>query len=204
MDAGPRTASTADDSSSSQSSGVNGESPLGVLSAGNIPGRARRKVSFQIDEGVQEISGSLRSNSTAGEAADSHVDTPKINADLKVFCVHCGKQVPSEILRVGTCFCTYCGQRHPDNLMSWASRSHKIPTLGAEQMRLQDEMASRNAKHMRPQPCSSSPQVAAPCAANISQLQMQHVPWMRQHLGQHQSRPSLTEPAYVRCAQLAL
>lgn len=206
-----KASTAADDSSSSQSSGgATGECPVGALAAGNVPGRVRRKVSFQIDEGVNEPRGTLRPDITVGKAANSHVGAARIDADLKVFCVHCGKQVPSEILRVGTSFCTYCGQRHPENLMSWASGSHKVPTLSEEHVRLHDE-ADWRAKIV--QPCSA--QVAP--TANRGQVGMQQVPWNNggqrlhamPHLGHQvaradQCRPSSSEPAYVHCGQLAL
>jgi len=74
-----------------------------------LPEKARRKVSFG---GTEDIEVQARE-------VPAH-DTPINAVAVKVFCVHCGNQVPPEILTAGTSFCTYCGQRHPENLISWA------------------------------------------------------------------------------------
>lgn len=204
--ANEKASTAADDSSSSQSSG--GATGEGAFSAGNVSAHVRRKVSF--DEGNL-----ARLNVPVGKPAVSHnAGAARIDADLKVFCVHCGKQVPSEILKAGTSFCTYCGQQHPENLMSWASTSHnKAPRLSEEHVRLHDEVDWRAKIVQQQQPCAA--QVAP--TANRGQVGMQQAPWngggqrihAMQHLGHRivrseQCRPSASEPAYIHCGQLAL
>lgn len=135
-----KTSTEADDSSSSGSSrGAAGESALGVFSSRNARGHVKRRVSFEVDECVKDHQDVTKFHSIGKPYLSPDVAGSNIDADLKVFCVHCGKRVPPEILKVGSRFCTYCGQRHPDNLMSWANTSHKITTLSEEHVRLHDE-----------------------------------------------------------------
>jgi len=200
-----KASTAADDSSSSHSSGgAPGDCPLSVTA----PGRAPRKVSFQIDADVNEPRGELRPNHAVGKIANpNNVGAARMDSDVKVFCVHCGKQVPSQILKMGTSFCTYCGQPHPENLMSWASGGFKSPALSAERVRAHDEVDWR----------AKIAQAQASPTASIGQVGMQQVPWnsggqrfrAMQHLGHQivradQGCPSFSEPAYVHCAQLAL
>lgn len=134
-----KTSTEAGDSSSSLSShGAAGEPALGALSSRNAREHVKRRVSFEVDEGVKDHQAVPEFHSTGEPYLSPDVASSNTDAELKVFCVHCGKRVPPEILKVGTSFCTYCGQRHPDDLMSWANTSHKITTLSEEHVRLHD------------------------------------------------------------------
>lgn len=168
---------TSSQSSSQSSGGATGESSLGARPA-TVPDRAQRKVSFQADEDVEEFLFQVDEDvedhcgaSRLNLAVSHDAGATSIDADLKVFCVYCGQQVPSAILKAGTSFCTYCGQRHPENLMNWASGSQKTPTLNEERSRLHGDV---NWLAKRAQTCAAE---ATPTANSNGQGEMPQVRW---------------------------
>jgi len=166
-----KTSTEAGDSSSSLSShGAAGEPALAALSSRNAREHVKRRVSFEVDEGVKENQAVPEFHSIGEPRLSPGVADSSTVAELKVFCVHCGKRVPPEILNVGTSFCTYCGQRHPDNLMSWANTGNKITTLSEEHVRLHDEAHLQiNTAHL------DSAQIAP--TTDRFRSEMQRMPW---------------------------
>lgn len=167
-----RTSTTVGSVSSPSCGGAESASSLDVVAAMTT---RKRTVSFQLEADVVELYEVPGFNDVAGPVPSvDDMGAIKSNADVKVFCVHCGKQVASELLKMGTKFCTYCGQQHPSNLLQWASG-------------MQSQMPSEEASHLcggtdwLAKLVESHEAQAMPIANSQSQFGMQEVPW--KHLG---------------------